>query len=189
MASLAERIAAAEKAAEAAEAAVSAPEFKAEAEDRERYAKAREREHAAYLKLRDAVADRMLDAHDPGAAIAVKFDHPGANIFVVRGAGGKEYRVWQQGIRDAAVNKQIKGGRGKVDLDDVHRRYAVAGIVGWASGTKSPDGSWSWTQHDLDDSEQGAALNRMLADQPAMTTRIQDNVSSFDGAAAEEAKS
>lgn len=186
---LAERIAAAEAQAKAAEGAVESHEFVAEAEARERYEKARARAHVAYTKLRDAVAARMLDEHEPDTAAAVKFDSPAANIFVVKAAGGKEFRDWQNGIRDAAVKKQVKGGREKVNTDDVNRRYTVAGIVGWATGAKGTDGSWTWTQHDLDDSEQGAALNRLLSEQPAIMTRLQDTISGFDGAAAEEAKS
>lgn len=193
MASIAERIAAATKAAEAAEARVSDPAFVQEETDRRTLAELQERERVARERERDIIVDRALDAAPDGAeaviiesplAMPAKADAaPGSPVyhfFIVCGAGSAAYKAFQTGLADAGAEKIAKGTRQKVSRDDVLHAYAVAGTVGWYADGKPIDIE--------NDSEAGALFNAFLRANPAVVTQLMDRVARLDGAASEARK-
>lgn len=186
MASLKDRIAKAKAVTAAAEAEVSGKEFLeeeaarkelAELEARER--DARDRKRSADLARRiDVWAEALGDA--PVVAISI-VSKP--HDFVVTAGGTAAYRQWTRGLQDAAMAKMQKGGRQKVDADEVARVYAVAGILDW-NGQPVDDRLGVEVSSEL-----GKKLHDFLRDEPAIVTEVLNAVARLDGAASEERKS
>lgn len=177
MATIAERIAAATKAAEAAEAVVSGDDFVAEEAARKQLAELQERKREAESRARDMLVARLLDDAPEDAEAVVIETKP--HVFLVRGAGSRAYQTWRQGGLDAATDKIVKGTRDKVKKEDVDRAYAVAGIVGW---------NFDGHSMDIEDSEDGKKLNDCLRENPAFVSQVLDRIARLDGAASEARK-
>jgi hypothetical protein len=192
MATLAERLAAAEARAKDAEARVSDPSFIAEEQTRKKLAEAEDRERSARERERDMLVARALDDAPEGAEAviieaplpmpALKDAPPSSPVyhfFTVQAAGSTAYRAMQEGMRNAQAEKLARGTRHKVSFDEVYQAYAVAGIIGWYADGKPLD---------LDDSENGKRLNDFLRANPAVVTQVSDRIARLDGAASEARK-
>ncbi len=179
MATLDERITAAEKKKMAAEAAYTEAD-KAEATQRERLAKLESDAADVALLKRDLDIERRMDAarDDLGDDAHLKevIVDGLPHTFIVKNAGAKAYNQWEKDI-SAAGQK----GRG-IDRAQVNRTYALASIYDWNGVSdlkaKTADGEPYWN-----------GLVELLKEYPGIATSITHAATKLNGLASEERKS
>lgn len=183
MATLQDRIEAARRAAEQAEAKLSPKDVeeemvRAERTQYEKRAADALRRHLELDLARRADVARDALGEDAKLRSLIVDDLKSPHTFIIKDAGAAAFKAWQQGISDATIGKLAKGTRDKVDRDAVSLDYAVRAVHDWNGITDfSPT-----TTH-------GHELIEWLKAHPAVVANIVAAAHVLAGYSAEERKS
>ena len=168
MATIAERIAAAEARKAAAEALLTDAD-RVEAQDRAKLAQLEAEEAAARMAaLRLEIARQVDAAREAKPRRLDEFIPDGADVAFVVGAGtAREYSAWERDV--ATASKRV----------DATRAFAAACVVAW----REPSGAWV---SDWSDSDAGHRLESYLRHNPGVATGVSNVGARLSGLMADE---
>ncbi len=161
MATIAERIAAAEARRKSAEASITEAD-RVEIEARAKLVRAEEEARKAEEEARDLDIARRLDAARErlGVPVAPLVLPESDHSFIVRAPKSGEYKAHMEGL-SRVFSAELGAGKAKMSNEEVNRTYAVAVVDDW-NGITDFSGS----------TDNGDRLIKFLTDHPAYVTEI-----------------